>query len=138
MTEGLPLSARSTDWAQSFFSSTGRVGRGRFVLMSAALVGLTLGFQHLVTGAAYGWLKWIAYPAVLFSGACILCRRLHDRGRRGWWAGLVLWALTSCWSAPHGVGQVAPAIIVLIALVDLAALPGQPRANRFGPPPNAG
>jgi uncharacterized membrane protein YhaH (DUF805 family) len=115
------------------FSSTGRIGRGTFVALALLLLALTVAFEHLVAPPAYGWARWIVYPAVLFSGACVLCKRLHDRGRRGWWAGLILWALWICWSSPRDPGLIPPAAILLIAGIDLVVLPGQKAFNRFGP-----
>ena len=73
----------------------------------------------------------------MFSGACVLCKRLHDRGRRGWWAGLVLWSLSLVWPAPHGLIQAPFALILLAAAIDLGLMPGQRGFNRFGNPPKA-
>ena len=43
--------------------------------------------------ASVVWLTgWFVYPPVLFVAACVTSKRLHDRGRSGWWAGLVLLA----------------------------------------------
>ncbi len=56
-------------------------------------------------GATLHWLTgWFVYPALLYSGACVLSKRLHDRGRSGWWAALVLFALVAVWPTPHGFG----------------------------------
>ena len=122
---------------QLLFSSTGRKVRGTNAGLAVLLLGLTVLFQTFVSGPAYDGLKWIVYPALLFSGACVLCKRLHDRGRRGLWAGLVLWSLWICWPSPHDLSQIPPAIILLAAVVDLLLMPGQQAFNRFGPAPKA-
>jgi uncharacterized membrane protein YhaH (DUF805 family) len=115
------------------FSSTGRMGRRAFIALTALLLLLTLAFQALPGGAVHDWARWIVYPALLFSGACLLCKRLHDRGRRGWWAGLVLWALAMAWPSPHDAGQIPYLLILLGATVELGIMPGQKGPNRFGP-----
>ena len=72
---------------------------------------------------------------MLFSAACVLSKRLHDRGRAGWWAAFPLWAFAVAWPAPHGVFGAIASLILVAAVVDLGVLPGQPAFNRFGPPP---
>jgi uncharacterized membrane protein YhaH (DUF805 family) len=127
------LDRKHIDWVELLFSSTGRQGRGAFLALGALLLLLALGYRTLADDAVRGWTGWIVYSALLFSTACVLCKRLHDRGRRGWWAFAVVWALMAVWPEPHGVNQVLPALVLLAALVDLGIMPGQPRANRFGP-----
>ena len=127
------LNWKHIDWTELLFSSTGRMGRGSFLALAAALLLLALGYRAFVGEAVRGWTGWIVYAALLFSGACIVCKRLHDRGRAGWWAFLVIWGVAAIWPEPHGVGQVAPGLILFAALADLGILPGQRSANRFGP-----
>jgi uncharacterized membrane protein YhaH (DUF805 family) len=117
------------------FSSTGRIGRSLFLATVAFLLLLTVAYQMLgdAPGFAFGWTRWIVYPPLLFMTACVLCKRLHDRGRRGWWAGLVLLAVWQAWPDPHDWRQILWFAILLLALVDLGLLPGQTHANRFGP-----
>lgn len=64
-------------------------------------------------------------PVLLLIGLAALVRRLHDLGRGGFWALLVL-ALGFYSSA------MTFALILLLVLV-----PGQRRANRFGLPPDS-
>jgi uncharacterized membrane protein YhaH (DUF805 family) len=115
------------------FSSTGRIGRGLFLALAALLLGLTLAYQGYVEPFVPGWTRWIVYPALLFSGACVLCKRLHDRGRAGWWAAVVLLALAIGLPEPYDPRQIAAAAVLLIAFVDLGLWPGQAGFNRFGP-----
>jgi len=89
-------------------------------------------------GATLHWLTgWLVYPALLYGGACVLSKRLHDRGRSGWWAALVLFALVAVWPAPHGVGAVIFTLILLWAAIELGVMQGEDGANRFGPSPLA-
>jgi len=99
-----------------------------FLALAALLLALTLVYRRMLPTP--GWTGWLVYPVLLFSGACVLCKRLHDRGRAGWWAGLVLLALgTASWPTHYGW----QAAVLLIAVVDLGFWPGRKRANRFGP-----
>jgi len=68
-------------------------------------------------------------------------RRLHDLGRTGWWApviniaiGIVGWIETGV-TSPGGEGGMLQALFSLAALIILGALPGQSRANAYGPQP---
>jgi uncharacterized membrane protein YhaH (DUF805 family) len=91
-----------------------------------------------VVGALHLRLGWIAYPALLFPTACILSKRLHDRGRAGWWAFVIVWALVEVWPLPHTpVGYLFAAVLAL-GFVELGLRPGEAGANRFGPSPLAG
>jgi uncharacterized membrane protein YhaH (DUF805 family) len=124
------LDRKQIDWTELLFSSTGRMGRGAFLAVAVLLLLVGLGYRALVGDAL--WTGWIVYSALLFSAACIVCKRLHDRGRAGWWAFLVIWAVAAAWPWPWGPGQILPALILLCAFVDLAILPGQSGFNRFG------
>jgi uncharacterized membrane protein YhaH (DUF805 family) len=81
----------------------------------------------------HGWSGWIVYSALLFSTACVVCKRLHDRGRRGWWAFAVVWAVAAAWPGSFGATQIVAAVVLLGAFVDLGLMPGQRGPNRFGP-----
>jgi uncharacterized membrane protein YhaH (DUF805 family) len=75
--------------------------------------------------------------ALLFSAACLLSKRLHDRGRAGWWAGLVLIAWAAMWPRPQHVFDWVFAPVLIWAVADLVFGPGRAGANRFGPAPDA-
>jgi uncharacterized membrane protein YhaH (DUF805 family) len=124
------LDRKQIDWTELLFSSTGRMGRGAFLAVAALLLLIGLGYRALVGDAL--WTGWIVYAALLFSAACIVCKRLHDRGRAGWWAFLVIWAVMAAWARPQGPALILPALILLGAVVDLAILPGRRGSNRFG------
>jgi uncharacterized membrane protein YhaH (DUF805 family) len=77
----------------------------------------------------------VVYPLLLFPTACILSKRLHDRGRRGWWAFLVVWALVEAWPRPVSAFGYAALFVLAVTFLDLGLLPGQAGQNRFGPNP---
>jgi uncharacterized membrane protein YhaH (DUF805 family) len=122
------------DWVQLFFSGYGRSGRLEFLATGAVILAFFViyetihGLPRLLTG-------WAALPLLLASGACVLSRRLHDRGRAGWWAALILAAFAVAWPKPQGPVDAVCVIVLAIALIDLGLLPGQRDFNRFGPVP---
>lgn len=122
------------NWAELFFSSTGRLARTPFVVAGAAL--FAVAYLFLVTPGAVQWLAgWIVYPALLIMGCCLLAKRLHDRGRSGWWAAIVIIALIAVWPLPRSFFDFIFAAIVVWAVVELGIMPGEAGANRFGPSP---
>lgn len=124
------------DWVELFFSSTGRVARAPFLIAAAVLIGLALIYEaslgptlHLLTG-------WFVYPGLLFSGACVFSKRLHDRGRSGWLAAIIILALIVVWPIPSGFLDFAFSIVIVWAAVELGVMGGEQGANRYGPNPN--
>ncbi|WP_374577298.1 DUF805 domain-containing protein [Phenylobacterium sp. J367] len=90
-----------------------------------ALVGPTL---HWLTG-------WFVYPALLYCGACVLSKRLHDRGRSGWWAALILASVVAVWPHPVGFLDFLFFVVVVWAGIELGVMSGEQGANRYGPNP---
>jgi uncharacterized membrane protein YhaH (DUF805 family) len=124
-------------WTDLFVSASGRLARTPFLIACAVLVAVAAIYEAWV-GPTLHWLTgWLVYPALLYGGACVLSKRLHDRGRSGWWAALILFALVAVWPAPHGVGAVIFTLILLWAAVELGVMQGEDGANRFGPSPLA-
>ena len=80
---------------------------------------------------------WFIYPALLASTACVVSKRLHDRGRSGWWAALVLLGIVLVWRAPSAARLILAMPIIVWSVVELALLSGEEGANRFGPNPVA-
>jgi len=123
------------DWRALFTSSAGRTSRGPFWIAVAVLM-TAAALYEAVTGPTLRLLTfWFIYPVLLASGACVLAKRLHDRGRSGWWAALVLIALAMDWPEPYGARAILALPVLIWALVELGLLAGEEGANRFGPSP---
>jgi uncharacterized membrane protein YhaH (DUF805 family) len=117
-----------------FFDSAGRIGRGPFLAGIAVLAALFWGYEAVVRGAAHAWTAWLVDLVLVFSAACLLSKRLHDRGRAGWWAFVPLLAFAVVWPRPTGVLGWAGAAVLAATLVDLGLRPGEGGANRYGKP----
>ena len=131
------LSPARTDLVELMLSSTGRLSRAAFLGAAAGLVVLAAAYEyglHRGLGLEAGW---IVYPLLLFPTACILSKRLHDRGRAGWWAFLVVWALIEAWPQPTNLFGYAALAVLAVTFLDLGLMPGESGANRFGPNPAA-
>lgn len=120
---------------EMFFSSTGRSGRGEFMLGAGTLVAVLAAFDYGVPGSARSYAAWAVVALLVFCGASVIAKRLHDRGRAGWWSGVVLLAFIWVWPRPQGVLDWVGVAILATAFIDLALMPGQKAFNRFGPPP---
>ena len=79
-----------------FLTSSGRAGRIAFVLGGGVLLGLWAGFDLSAPLVLRDWIGWAIAALLLYSGACVLSQRLHDRGRSGWWSGPILLAVAMC------------------------------------------
>ena len=134
VTSRIEAAAPSPGVAQFFLDASGRIGRAAF----AAGVGVLLALLLLFLSSPDGLLRDVTAPFVYFGlfcgGGVVLAKRLHDRGRAGWWAAPVLFAFIAVWPYPEGWRALLVPVL-LIAAVDLALLPGQRRFNRFGPAP---
>ncbi len=120
------------DWRDLFASALGRSSRAPFWI-AIALILAVAGAYEAVAGPTLRLVTfWLIYPLLLASATCVVSKRLHDRGRSGWWAALILFAVAMNWPEPHGA-RAAVAIPVLIwAFVELGLLAGEQGANRFG------
>jgi uncharacterized membrane protein YhaH (DUF805 family) len=122
-------------WSALFFSGEGRTPRAPFLVAATALIGATAVYEAVV-GSTLHWLTgWFVYPALIYCGACVLSKRLHDRGRSGWWAALILFGLVAVWPRPYGFFDFLFAIALVWAVVELGLMSGEQGANRFGPNP---
>lgn len=131
------MNGQQIDWMELFFSSTGRVARGPFILAAAVLVLIASLYE-----AAFGAMPtvklltgWFVYPGLLFSGCCVLSRRLHDRGRSGWLAAIVVLALVLAWPVPDDLLGYLACLVIIWTIVELGVMPGEQGANRFGANP---
>jgi uncharacterized membrane protein YhaH (DUF805 family) len=126
------------DWSELFFSADGRVARLPFLVAGSILILLltvyeqfasAMGVLHLVTGV-------VVYPLFIFTGVCALSKRLHDRGRSGWWSLVIVIAFGLAWPFLfHSFLQLLGSVFLLWAFVELALMPGEQGSNRFGPNP---
>lgn len=77
---------------------------------------------------------------LLWPTAAVTIKRLHDRGKSGLWALLMILAwmlLAGNWSMlpgvwQWGVGRFIPTLIIVMMLIDLGAFIGTQGANKFG------
>ena len=117
-----------------FLTSSGRIGRIAFLVGASVVLGVWAAFDLLAPLAARDMAGWLVAAALLYCGACLLSQRLHDRGRSGWWSGLILLAFAMAWPRPQApFDWIALGLLVLVA-VDLILLPGQKAFNRYGAP----
>jgi len=123
------------DWRVLFLSPHGRLARAPFWLAAAILI-IVLILYESVVGAALHWVTgWIFYPIMVFCGVCVLSKRLHDRGRSGWWAALVLFSMMAVWPHTPGFFDFIFGLVMIWAVVELAVMTGEQGANRFGVSP---
>jgi uncharacterized membrane protein YhaH (DUF805 family) len=125
------------DWKTLFVTADGRLARASFWIAAAILLGVMV-FYEAVVGAALHWITgWAVYPVALYFAACILSKRLHDRGRSGWFAAPVLVALIGVLTGLNSVADAVFLVVLIWAGVELAGLSGEVGANRFGSNPLA-
>jgi uncharacterized membrane protein YhaH (DUF805 family) len=65
----------------------------------------------------------------------VLSKRLHDRGRSGWWSALIVFAVVAVWPRPDNFFDFIFALVLVWAGVELGAMPGEAGTNRYGPNP---
>ncbi|TAJ70514.1 MAG: DUF805 domain-containing protein [Phenylobacterium sp.] len=119
-------------FAELFFSGQGRAPRLPSLIAAATLVGLAALYEALV-GSTLHWITgWAVYPALFYAGACVLSKRLHDRGRSGWWAALILASVVAVWPHPESFLDFLFFLVLVWAFVELAVMPGEQGANRYG------
>ncbi|QTC88817.1 DUF805 domain-containing protein [Brevundimonas pondensis] len=120
-----------------FLTSSGRIGRISFILGGGVLMALWATFDLLAPLRTRDLAGWIVAAILLYSGACVLSQRLHDRGRSGWRSGPILLAVAMAWPRPQAPLDWIAAVILILVAVDLALLPGQKTFNRHGAPRQA-
>lgn len=118
-------------------SSAGRIARAPFLIGCAILIAVTTLYENILGGVFHWITGWFVYPVLVFCAASVLSKRLHDRGRSGWWSALILLSVLVVW--PHRAGLLDfPFWLVLIwTVIDLGVMPGEQGANRYGPSPLA-
>jgi len=123
------------DWSELFFSAAGRAPRGPSLIAAALLLAIAALYEAIV-GPTLHWITgFFVYLPLFFCGACVLSKRLHDRGRSGWWAALILVAIVAIWPRPDSFFDFLFALVLVWAGVELGAMPGEAGTNRYGPNP---
>ncbi|MBB1202280.1 DUF805 domain-containing protein [Enterobacteriaceae bacterium 89] len=126
---------------QWLFSGKGRIGRRDFWIWIGIWV---LSMVVLFTLAGSGWLNLqsaaFALVCLLWPTAAVTIKRLHDRGKSGIWALLMILAwmllagnwtmLSGVWQ--WGVGRFIPILIMVMMLIDLGAFVGTQGENKYG------
>jgi len=122
------------DWGELFFSAAGRAPR--LPSWVAATILVTIAALYEAIPAVLHWITgWFVYPGLFYCGACVLSKRLHDRGRSGWWAALILFAILAVWPQPAGFFDFLFVIVLVWAGVELGAMQGEAGTNCYGPNP---
>ena len=126
---------------QWLFSFKGRIGRRDFWIwiglwIVSMLVLFSLASKQLldIQTAAF------CLVCLLWPTAAVTVKRLHDRGRSGAWALLMILAwmlLAGNWAMLPGVwqwagGRFVPTLILVGMLIDLGAFIGTQDANKYG------
>jgi uncharacterized membrane protein YhaH (DUF805 family) len=125
------------DWRVLFWSGVGRAPRTAFWIGAGAVFLVSALYEALSSPTIKVITFWFMYPLMWWAAACVVAKRLHDRGRSGWWAALILLAVALVWPEVRPQWSVLAAPVMLWSLVELAILPGEEGANRFGPSPLA-
>jgi uncharacterized membrane protein YhaH (DUF805 family) len=121
------------DWSDLFLSASGRTRAVPFVVAIVLLMILASIYDSAFNGALQVLTGWIVYPALFYTSTCVLSKRLHDRGRSGWWAAILLVALVMVWPQPVGFFDFVSVVILLWATIDLGVMPGERGTNLYGP-----
>jgi uncharacterized membrane protein YhaH (DUF805 family) len=128
-------------WAWAPFSFKGRIGRKQYWIRTLLYL-LVLGGLLLIALAAlnYNPPDTITVRTVVSTGV----RRLHDRGKSGWWLFLYYFApsqllktSTSLWHGGALIIPLAVGAVLIWGLIDLGVLRGEPGDNVYGPNPSS-
>ena len=126
---------------QWLFSFKGRIGRRDFwIWMVLWVVSMTLLFVLANNGMLDFQTAAFILVCLIWPTACVMVKRLHDRGRHGAWALLMVLAwmlLSGNWEILNGtlawaVGRLIPVAIIVVMMIDLGAMLGTQGKNRFG------
>jgi uncharacterized membrane protein YhaH (DUF805 family) len=140
----------------TLFMFNGRIGRGHYWMLSGLYVGaLALGMAAFMAAGimldakpsdalmpVFVLIGMVFFAAMAVANVSIGVRRLHDRGKSGYWL-VLYYALPSM--AVKGAGLTGPEAVYLLAtlgvivwsVIDLGILRGDKGSNAFGPDPLA-
>jgi uncharacterized membrane protein YhaH (DUF805 family) len=141
------------DWGQLFFRFSGRINRAKFWI--AALVYFVINFVLTGIGAVsdsatFQALNGMIGIVVLISSIAVGMKRLHDRGKSGWYLlffyvapGILMMAAIGTYLTMED-GTLVSALLGLVAFaigvwafVELGCLRGTVGSNAYGPDPIA-
>jgi uncharacterized membrane protein YhaH (DUF805 family) len=113
------------DWKYLFGTFDGRIGRQSFWIGTVVLIAVSV-VLHLVLAALFGWRDAMGGPIngavsliLLYPSLAVDVKRLHDRGKSGWWILLLL----------------VPVLGLIWFIVECGCLKGTDGPNRFGADP---
>lgn len=123
------------------FSFKGRIGRRDFWIWIALWLALMAALFIVVANDILD-AQTAAFMLVclLWPTSAVIVKRLHDRGKSGLWALLMILAwmlLAGNWAVLGGmwqwvVGRFIPTLIMVLMLLDLGAFVGAPGENKYG------
>lgn len=143
-----------------FFSFTGRINRARWwiALLVFVVIGLVMAILQQVAeedSFAFGALSLIVNIALFISGLAVGAKRLHDRGKSGWWL-LLYYIVPSILSGIgllsffYGIGadsgsavivgtlsSIIAFVILVWVFIELGCLRGTVGPNQYGADPLA-
>jgi uncharacterized membrane protein YhaH (DUF805 family) len=142
------------EWLARLLSFTGRSTRKPYwlTILPFTLLAMTGGGLTMEGEEREAWMLVamgvLLLIAAVFPMIAVSVRRLHDRGRSGWWL-VLYWVIPMLFGSSAGEPAIVPlphetlaSVFNLLsiglsvwALVDLGFLKGEPRENRFGPDP---
>lgn len=125
-------------FAARFLSAEGRLGRRGFLVSALVLLAVAVIYDAVSSGALQWITGWLVWPLLVWFGACLLARRLHDRGHNGWIAAVILAAVVGVWPQPTGFLDFPLVLVLVWAAIELGLMVGEPGVNRYGPPPPGG
>ncbi len=125
------------DWRELFASASGRAARAPFWIAMALIFAVAVAYEAAAGPTLRLLTFWLIYPVLLAAASCVIAKRLHDRGRSGWWAALVLFVVVMIWPEPRGSRAILAFPVLVWAFVELGLLAGEQGANRFGASPGA-
>jgi uncharacterized membrane protein YhaH (DUF805 family) len=106
-------------WLELYLSCHGRISRRQYWLASLPLIGAQILIELLIASESEPVLAALLSLAVAIPSFVITIKRLHDRGRNGWFASIAA----------------IPLLGATWLLIEAGLLPGTRGPNRFGPDP---
>ena len=126
---------KQIDWGPLFFSTQGRTGVFSFLIAASILFVAVAFYLSTVNGVLHISTGIVVYPAIFYCASRVLSKRLHDRGRSGWWSAVILLAMVMVWPKPSDSLDLLALLVLGWALIDLGFMPGERGVNRYGSNP---